>query len=67
MADDIPKKNYKIDDQTLDETEVITRMLYVLNQFHIYDLKKLDWNVSALFMSDNWVYRNLLTSRELTP
>jgi len=47
MAEDIPSNNpRKASGDGLDETEVITRMLYILNSFFIYDLTKLDWNVS---------------------
>ncbi len=45
MAENIPKKNYKIADETLDESEVITRILYVLHTFQIYDLEKFNWEV----------------------
>lgn len=44
MADDIPKKNYKIAGDTMDETEIITRIMYVLHTFHIYDLERFDWD-----------------------
>eukprot|EP00347_Sterkiella_histriomuscorum_P001237 403372802 len=43
MADNIPKKNHKIADSTLDESEVITRILFVLKNYHIYDLETFDW------------------------
>lgn len=46
MAENIPKKNPKIADETLDETEVITRILFVLHQFGQYNLEKLEWDVS---------------------
>jgi len=48
MAEVIPKKNHKIVDETLDETEIITRILFVLYQFHIYDLEKFDWSVRSI-------------------
>ena len=48
MAEDIPKHNHRIADEFLDETEIITRILYVLHQFKIYDLEKIEWNVSSL-------------------
>lgn len=44
-AEMIPRANPRIADETLDETEVITRILYVLNSFHIYDLQKIQWDV----------------------
>ncbi len=46
MADNEIKPNHKVADNFLDETEVITRMMFVLNQFHLYNLETLDWNVS---------------------
>ena len=30
-------------DVHLDESEIVTRMMYVLKEFGIYDLEKLDW------------------------
>ena len=48
MAENIPKTNPRQAGETLDETEVITRMLWVLQSFTIYDLEKMDWNVSKL-------------------
>ena len=49
MADNIPKKNHKIADETLDETEVITRIMWVMHNFHIFDLENFDWNVKYHF------------------
>ncbi len=46
MAEDIPKKNPKIADDCLDETEVITRIMFALNKFKLLDLEKLDWEVT---------------------
>lgn len=46
MSENLPKNNHKIGDDTLDETEVITRMMWVMHNFHIYDLKKIQWDVS---------------------
>ena len=43
MAENIPKKNPRVADETLDETEVITRIMHVLHKFRIYDLQTLDW------------------------
>ena len=43
MAENIPRKNPRIADDTLDETEVITRIMHVLHRFNIYDLEKFDW------------------------
>ena len=43
MAENIPKKPSRIADETLDETEVITRMMHVLYRFRLYDLETLDW------------------------
>ena len=46
MAEDIPRKNPRMaDDFGLDETEIITRILYVLHSYFIYDLEKFDWSV----------------------
>ena len=39
----MPKKDSRRADNYMDETEVVTRMMYVLNQFGIYDLKNIDW------------------------
>ena len=50
MAEIMPKKNYKVVDDTLDETEVITRIMFVLRNFHIYDLENFDWNVNILVL-----------------
>ena len=44
-ADVIPDKKYKIADKYLDESEVITRILFVLHNFNLYDLEKFDWQV----------------------
>jgi hypothetical protein len=44
FGENIHKKNHRICDDTLDETEVITRIMFVLNKFHIYDLETIDWN-----------------------
>ena len=46
MAENIPKENPKITGETLDETEVITRILFVLKNFGQYDLAQLQWDVS---------------------
>ena len=43
MAENVPRKNHKVADDTLDETEVITRMMFVLHKYKIYDLTTLDW------------------------
>ena len=43
MAEKIPKANHRIADETLDETEVITRILGVMNTFHEFDLASFDW------------------------
>ena len=43
MSENIPSKNPRIADETLDETEVITRIMHVLYRFRIYDLESLDW------------------------
>ncbi|CDW73605.1 UNKNOWN [Stylonychia lemnae] len=43
FAEVIPKKNHKIADDTLDETEIITRILFVLRNYYIYDLENFDW------------------------
>ena len=44
MAEITPKKNPKLADDTMDETEVITRMMHVLHRFRLYDLETLDWS-----------------------
>ena len=43
MAEKIPKENPRIADETLDESEVITRILAVIHSFHEFDLTKFDW------------------------
>ena len=43
MADKIPKKNSRIADDFLDETEVITRILAVMHAFKEFDLATYDW------------------------
>ena len=37
------KKNLRNAESYMDESEVVTRMMFVLHQFRIYDLNKLDW------------------------
>ena len=39
----IPKENAMRGDKYLDESEVVTRMMYILKEFGIYDLKNIDW------------------------
>jgi acyl carrier protein len=39
----IPKKNMKETGLHLDESEVITRMMFVLHQFKLFDLATLNW------------------------
>ena len=39
----LPKKDLKMAGHCMDESEVVTRMMWVLNQFAIYDLKTLDF------------------------
>ena len=46
MARKIPSENPSVGAEFLDESEVITRMMFVLNNFAIYDLKSLDWEKS---------------------
>ncbi len=46
MAENIPKANPRIADQTLDETEVVTRIMHVLHRFNLYDLNTFDWKRS---------------------
>ena len=41
--DYLPKENNRNADHYLDESEVVTRMLFVLNNFKLVDLKTLDW------------------------
>ena len=40
----LPKSDHKLTGHCMDETEVITRMMFVLNSFKLYDLKTLDWS-----------------------
>jgi len=42
--DMLPKKDLKLSGETIDETEVITRMMFVLHCFAIYDLKTISWS-----------------------
>ena len=42
MAKNVPDEN-NISADFLDESEVITRMLFVMNEFAIFDLKTFDW------------------------
>ena len=46
MADPIPKDNFKEEGEHLEETEVITRIMFVLNKFKLFDLATLDWSKS---------------------
>ena len=62
MGDMIPKKNHKIADETLDESEIVTRILYVLHQFHIYDLEKFDWSVRIILLI--FLFRGSSKTRE---
>ena len=43
MAEIIPRKDPKIADDYLDESEVITRIMHVLHRYHMFDLEKFDW------------------------
>mmetsp|Transcript_21214 Transcript_21214/g.15228 ORF Transcript_21214/g.15228 Transcript_21214/m.15228 type:complete len:135 (+) Transcript_21214:26-430(+) len=52
MVDKIPRANATVSTEFLDESEVITRMLFILNNFAIYDLKTLDWSKN---FSDNGI------------
>ena len=40
----LPAADEKLDGDCMEETEVITRMLQVLHNYAIYDLKTLDWS-----------------------
>ncbi len=40
----LPQDHNPMEDTPIEETEVITRMHFVLNQFHLVDLKTLDWD-----------------------
>ena len=42
----IPKKNGNRADDHLDESEVVTRMMWVLKEFGIYDLKAINWTTN---------------------
>ena len=46
MAEIVPKANSKIADETLDETEVVTRLMHVLHRFNLYDLSTFDFKKS---------------------
>ena len=46
MAENIPKKNPKVADECLDESEVITRIMHVLHRYNIYNLETFDWKKS---------------------
>ena len=45
MAENIPskKENPRVADDTLDESEVVTRIMAVMHRFNLYDLEKFDW------------------------
>ena len=43
MASNIPTKKPKVADDTLDETEVITRIMHVMHRFNLYDLASFSW------------------------
>ena len=40
----MPAKNGMRADHYMDESEIVTRMMWVLKEFGIYDLKKIDWS-----------------------
>ena len=40
----LPKENNKLADTDLDDSEVVTRMMFVLNNFGIFDLKTFSFN-----------------------
>ncbi len=42
----MPRENPLAVDEYLDETEVHTRISFVLHNFRIFDLHKLDWDAS---------------------
>jgi acyl carrier protein len=42
--DMLPKSNLRQAGDCMDETEVITRMNFVLHNFQLWDLKNIDWN-----------------------
>ena len=39
----IPRKNKRLTGEHLDESEVITRIMFVLHQFKLFDLETLNW------------------------
>ena len=41
----IPRENGNRGDSYLDESEVVTRMMFVMKEFAIYDLKTIKWNI----------------------
>ena len=42
----LPKKDLKLAGHCMDESEVVTRMMFVLNNFKIYNLKSFDFKTS---------------------
>ena len=42
----LPKENPLAVDEYLDDTEVHTRISFVLHQFRLFDLYKLDWEAN---------------------
>ena len=46
VARKMPRENPLAVDEYLDESEVETRMSYVLHQFRIFDLHKLNWDAN---------------------
>ena len=38
------RKNLKIADDCLDESEIVTRMMFVINNYALFDLSTLDWS-----------------------
>ena len=42
----LPKSDMKVAGDCMDESEVVTRMMFVLNNFKVWDLKSLDFKKS---------------------
>ena len=42
----LPKDNYKVASEYMDETEVITRMMFILHKMSVYNLETLSWQAN---------------------
>ena len=63
---DLPNNEYyDFDESTLEETEIITRMMHTIYKFHVLDLKDLDWLADFEDMGlDSLVQTAMITSIE---